>query len=122
MDLNPQPPAEWTAHGPYEVANHCLKTHSNILIMLNAWLDTKEDEENDCDWLTVNYWAARLRPLWVKTVDSGSSNSSDDAEESSSEDTVRTADDGVETLVVICNRSGEENGNSLRFPVKSCLI
>lgn len=97
MDLNVQPPAEWTLdEGPYEMADYCIAKKTNTLIMLNAWLDSGVDGNEDRDWQTLNYWAARLRPLWAKATGVSMPNSQKDAED--------------ETVVVICNRCGEENG------------
>ena len=99
MDLNPQ--SSWTIEGgPYEVADHCLETGSNLLILLNAWLDSKEEQDEEEDIWTMNYWATRLRPLWYRTH-----NSSNEADAQLPE----TPKD-VETVVVVCNRSGVENG------------
>jgi protein N-terminal amidase len=97
MDLNPAPPADWrSSTGPYEIAEHALLTRSNLLILLNAWLDSGEESHAKQDWHTLNYWAARLRPLWVGSPESERRDVSDGA--------------GKETVVVICNRSGTENG------------
>lgn len=96
MDLNCQPPSEWGLEtGPYEIADHCIDNQSNVLILLNAWLDSKEQEESDEDWRVLNYWAARLRPLWV-------------TEQSAESDPAQPAKDH-NTIVVVCNRCGEEN-------------
>lgn len=89
--------------GPYEMAEHCVRTETNVLILLNAWLFSgNEDGDGELradrrDWGTLNYWAARLRPLWSKE------GRSDNAQ-----------DTGRETKVVICNRCGEENGKRFR--------
>ncbi|TBU31794.1 carbon-nitrogen hydrolase [Dichomitus squalens] len=122
MDLNVRPPAMWDlARGPYEVADYCIAQKTNLLVLLNAWLDSKESPEEDTDWRTINYWALRLRPLWAKVVEAdvkaeaeqadGSDGDSDsdpapDDEATSSEG--RKA--GEELVVVVCNRCGEENG------------
>ena len=98
MDLNAQPPAQWTTiDGPYEIADHAAANRSNILVLLNAWLDSgiveeDETEEEGSDWSTLNFWASRLRPLWVNA---------------STRPDIET---GHETVVVVCNRSGTENG------------
>ncbi|KAF7364822.1 hypothetical protein MVEN_00352300 [Mycena venus] len=90
MDLNAMPPYDWTvAEGPYEVADFCLTRKTNVLVMLNAWLDSGEQPENDYDLHTIDFWARRLRPLWLE-----SSPTSQD------------------TLVVVCNRGGDENGKT----------
>ena len=104
MDLNPRSP--WTVEGgPYELADHCLETRSSLLILLNAWLDSENEEDREEDISTMNYWATLLRPLWYRKVD-----------ESNNE--VKKAPEDVETVVVVCNRSGIENGkrsNNLKF-------
>ncbi|KAI9443336.1 carbon-nitrogen hydrolase [Lactarius indigo] len=52
--------------GPYELADHCLTKGSNLLILLNAWLDSEKEEDRDEDLSTMNYWATLLRPLWYR--------------------------------------------------------
>jgi protein N-terminal amidase len=94
MDLNPQTPDWSVEEGPYELAQHCIETKTQTLLLLNAWLDSHEDSENDIDYGTLNYWALRLRPLWSReTLPRSTSNV-----------------DEHQTNVVICNRSGEEDG------------
>ena len=99
MDLNPHPPVEWTlSTGPYELADYCRsrsrKDRSNVLVLLNAWLDSRENEESKWDVRTVNYWAARLRPLWdVEHVDEK-----------------EAGEDSTETVVIVCNRCGADDG------------
>jgi len=107
MDLNPRSPWSFDG-GPYELAEHCLKTGSNLLILLNAWLDSGRDQEQEEDFSTMNYWATLLRPLWdrVGSTSTGSSN----GEGSPSEPPREPGD--TETVVVICNRSGSENGST----------
>jgi len=108
MDLNCQPPADWTLEtGPYEIANYCIDQRSDVLILLNAWLDSGRDPESDEDWGVLNYWASRLRPLWARKE----------------EDEVDNSQEGRETVVVVCNRCGEENetlfaGSSAMFSMK----
>jgi len=108
MDLNPQIP-EWTSEGgPFEIADYCLEKKSNILVLLNAWLDSKKEPEDERDWSTLNYWAVRTRPLWT---DGERDSTSSDSNDSSPPRTQSVLDnEGHETIVVVCNRSGEENG------------
>lgn len=110
MDLNPHPPADWTlAGGPYEIADYCRlsdpgkpKKRTNILVLLNAWLDSQTEMETKWDVSTLNYWVARLRPLWDREHD---------ISRTDKEDEEQTADaHEKETIVVICNRSGDDNG------------
>ncbi|KAF8644683.1 hypothetical protein AX16_008343 [Volvariella volvacea WC 439] len=107
MDLNPRPEATWTLEGPYEIADDCVKHKTNLLVMLNAWLDSGEEKEEKHDWQTLNYWGARLRPLWVnKEMEMRSDEGVEEDEDSGDTD-----GDGVpETIVVVCNRTGHENG------------
>lgn len=109
MDLNPKSPS-WTFDGgPYELADHCLKTESGLLVLLNAWLDSEEEKDMEEDISTMNYWATLLRPLWYRMGNNG-----EDAEsQNTSEDS--------ETIVVVCNRSGTENGaHSLYSRSREC--
>ena len=92
MDLNVQKPLEWISiEGPYEIASHCIAERSNLLILLNAWLESPEDVGEHHAWSTMNFWAHRLRPLW-------------EAREGLS------ADGRQGVNVVVCNRTGKENG------------
>jgi protein N-terminal amidase len=94
MDLNVKRPAEWKSiEGPYEIASHCIAEKSNLLILLNAWLESPEDAGDDQAWATMNFWAHRLLPLW-KPQEGASTN------------------DQRDVGVVICNRTGNENGES----------
>ncbi|CAL1713026.1 unnamed protein product [Somion occarium] len=100
MDLNSQPPAEWSlVDGPYEIADHCVEQNVDVLILLNAWLDSGEEPDEQRDWHTLNYWALRLRPLWV-----------DHDKISSDQQALHVQ--AKETVAIICNRSGEENGET----------
>ena len=118
MDLNVQPPATWDfALGPYEVAEYCIAQKTNLLVLLNAWLDSKESREDDTDWRTINYWALRLRPLWAKVVEADTkaeAEQHDGSDESDSTGEHTTGSEGrkpgEELVVVVCNRCGEENG------------
>lgn len=108
MDLNPHPPNYWASReGPFELAEYCRnkneKPRTNILVLLNAWLDSKADMHNqDVDMQTVAYWTARLRPLW----DNDHNATENDVTSTDRKD----VDSHAETIVIICNRSGEENG------------
>jgi len=144
MDLNPQPPAECGTAGPYELADHCVKHKSKLLVLLTAWLDpdsdvapddkdsgpqdeaVKEDEEGDSSddeepqWSTLNYWSARLRPLWRSDGRRRGSNEtiySNESAEGEKDEYEEAVDDEEieekaphETIVVACNRTGKENG------------
>lgn len=117
MDLNTQPPALWTLDGPYEIADFALEKKANMLILLNAWLDSGEESEEAKDWRTLNFWAARLRPLWAGTTElederEGEDSDSDTHSELRGDSETDTTALGHETIVVICNRSGRENGKS----------
>lgn len=79
------------------------------MILLNAWLDSGEDVEDEICSSTLDFWAARLRPLWAKhELDISDSDSEDSGEHETGSQIESEA--GEETLVVICNRCGEENG------------
>ena len=92
MDLNVQKPFEWKSLGEqYEIASYCIAEKSNLLILLNAWLESPEDIGEDHAWTTMNFWAHRLRPLWEPREGV-------------------PIDDQGETNVIVCNRTGSENG------------
>ena len=83
MDLNP-----WEFRAPpnhYEFANFVLVNDIQLVLLPMAWLKSADDEldVNEPGISTLTYWAARLEPL-VK--------------------------DAKTRTVVICNRTGEENG------------
>lgn len=100
MDLNVQKPLDWeTIEGPCEIASYCVAEKSNILLLLNAWLESPEDSGDSHAWTTMNFWAHRLRPLWEP------------------QEGVST-NDRREINVVICNRTGNENGK--KFCGSSC--
>ncbi|KAF9066467.1 carbon-nitrogen hydrolase [Rhodocollybia butyracea] len=102
-DLNATEGEVWRIEsGPYELADYAVSQNADTLILLNAWLDSGTEKEEETDWYTLNYWAARLRPLWVGDDVTSEENRSNEATE-----------DGKETIVVVCNRTGEENGKSL---------
>ena len=97
MDLNPYPSGWTLENGPFELADYCLSQNTNTLLLCNAWLDSGGSEEDDTDYQTVRYWAARLRPLW----DSGNNSSHDANSELSAKRDIP---------VIICNRTGAEEG------------
>ncbi len=116
MDLNTQPPAIWSLKGPYEIADFALEKKANVLILINAWIDSGVEPEEAKDWSTLNYWAARLRPLWARTEepeDEGDSSGSDSDSEPHERPVASDSTLGHETTVVICNRAGKENGTIL---------
>ncbi|KAL9111398.1 MAG: hypothetical protein Q9187_007929 [Circinaria calcarea] len=86
MDLNPHRfVSPWT---DYEFASHALSTHASLIILSTAWTTTLPDENlsslaKQPDLSTLSYWLSRLKPL----ID---------------------ADDGVERIAVIGNRTGRE--------------
>jgi protein N-terminal amidase len=108
MDLNPRAP--WSIDGgPFELADHCLKTGSGLLVLLNAWLDSEQEQDMEEDFSTLNYWATMLRPLWYRMGDR-----SNEGEESEDAGLPQSIPEDPETVVVVCNRSGVENGGA--FP------
>lgn len=74
--------------GPYEIAEYCIENNVDTLVLLCAWLrSTYFDElgvDQPSDTNTLNYWIARLRPLWHAGTD--------------------------KYTVIICNRTGTERG------------
>lgn len=121
-DLNVQDPAVWESleEGPYELAQHCIRSGTRLLILLNAWLHPDEDGEvsdsdsADCttseqkegtdemepSWEVINYWAMRLNPLWATIQEATHENEKKPGE-------CRIPN---ELLVLVCNRFGNEGG------------
>jgi protein N-terminal amidase len=113
-------PNSWSStNGPFELADYCLEHEVNVLVMVNAWLDSgvvdasgsEEPENLEADFHTLNYWANRLRPLWARQqleADSGEARDGKAAESSAS------SSDGEldlrRSIIVMCNRIGEEKG------------
>ncbi|KAG6812297.1 hypothetical protein H0H92_003470 [Tricholoma furcatifolium] len=153
MDLNPHPPSDWeSAFGPYELADYCVQNETKLLVLLNAWLssgldengeeiegagnsgaagqgsgtgDGDDAESQESDWCTLQYWTARLTPLWKRdrrrrrsdeTIMSGSSSGSvgsADSEPKGGEMVAEEEDKPPhETIVAVCNRVGKENGKT----------
>jgi protein N-terminal amidase len=81
MDLNPQIDNWRLSEAPYELASHCISNKANVLILLNAWLDSEKDQNEAYDWSTLNYWAARLQPLWANDEENRSDDHDSESEE-----------------------------------------
>lgn len=91
-DLNVLSASSWSLdQGPFELADYTISTRSNVLVLLNAWLDSGQDRSADEDWHTLNYWSLRLKPLW----DPSSS----------------PTKECHKSVVIVCNRTGHENGS-----------
>ncbi|KIJ54807.1 hypothetical protein M422DRAFT_24696 [Sphaerobolus stellatus SS14] len=90
MDLNPFPSAVWTSldDGPYELAAYVKEQDTRLLVILCAWLDSKDDPAKRWDLRTADYWLTRLLPLWYAKNGTTSEK---------------------ETIVVVCNRCGSED-------------
>jgi hypothetical protein len=133
MDVNARPPAQWISpDGPYELADHCIENKTNLLVLLNAWLDSGTQDNGELiteestdsngeakegtstpDRQTLNFWAARLWPLWRRgTRPKGSTNGTAELDGHHEDGIMQQTQDGRshETIVVACNRTGEENG------------
>ena len=90
MDLNPFPPAIWNSReGPYELASFAIDNDTRLVIILCAWMDSRTHTEKPWDLKTVDYWVARLLPLWERTNNQQA---------------------GRDTIVIICNRAGLDGG------------
>jgi protein N-terminal amidase len=97
MDLNPR--ADMDDHA---LADHCAREGVRVLVLLNAWLDAAEDEAAQPGgagegWHTLAFWAARLRPLYAP------------------------GSEPHETLVVVCNRTGTEEGACVCVSPRRCF-
>jgi len=82
-------------------------------------------EDNEPDWYTLKYWTARLEPLWRRdgrrrgsneTVVSESTNGSEGNQPEAVAEAVEEEEEeekpSHETIVVVCNRTGNENGKT----------
>lgn len=109
MDLNPFTGGAWSyATGPFELASYCKETSSTkkrtrVLVVLCAWLDQMDDDASH-NLHVLDYWMARLKPLWMEN--------SGEAVGTNDEDQVSPSGNSAEdeTIVIVCNRCGEENG------------
>jgi len=91
MDLNPdRNVTSWSMEeGPFELADFVIKENARVLILICAWLDSKENSGSgaeDADTSTLRFWVARLDPLWKSHRG--------------------------DRVVLIANRCGEEDGLS----------
>jgi protein N-terminal amidase len=101
MDLNPAPEhADWPA--PCELASFALANRSRVLVIICAWLQSEGDPNSPWCLTTINYWLARLLPLWNK-----------DSPDLIPIDDYPAPEDHDETIVVLCNRTGLERGTPL---------
>ncbi|KAL4081138.1 carbon-nitrogen hydrolase [Scleroderma citrinum] len=123
-DLNVQAPAVWNSieDGPYELARHCVREGTRLLIMLNAWLKSDTDESEDegevaenglervspvgidgdsqqPDWSVLRWWAMRLYPTWARDRES---------EKVERNEHQTDAKGSQELMVVLSNRFGHE--------------
>ncbi|KIO05275.1 hypothetical protein M404DRAFT_15340 [Pisolithus tinctorius Marx 270] len=134
-DLNVHNSAVWNSleDGPYELARHCVREGTRLLVLLNAWLKarneddeggdegeakrTEEGEDNGDDdvelepnWETLNWWAQRLRPTWAHhhpTI------AEKEKEEQRTEHQINESSTEPKDLVVVaCNRFGDEGGKT----------
>ncbi|THU95464.1 carbon-nitrogen hydrolase [Dendrothele bispora CBS 962.96] len=129
MDLNVQPDVDWESldGDPYELADHVIAEKVDVLVLLNAWLDSglDPDSKNESDWATLHYWSERLKPLWYGSeppmLNEDGSYSWDDSEEDGDWEMEEGDDFGEdwstpshreksETVVIVCNRTGQEKG------------
>ncbi|KAI6098217.1 carbon-nitrogen hydrolase [Pisolithus sp. B1] len=48
-DLNVHKPAAWDSleDGPYELARHCIREGTRLLVLLNAWLKSRDEDEDE---------------------------------------------------------------------------
>ncbi|KIM28328.1 hypothetical protein M408DRAFT_139999 [Serendipita vermifera MAFF 305830] len=99
MDLNPGP-TTIELPAPCELASFALSNRSRVLVLLCAWLDSGQHPDTKWDLTTIQYWLGRLLPLW-----------STESEDLSPMNEYPVPDDHDETIVIICNRTGNERGS-----------
>jgi len=84
---------------PCELASFSLSKRSRVLVILCAWLDSGLYPGAKWDIMNIEYWRARLLPLW-----------STDSPYLRPMQEYPVPTDHDETIVVICNRTGTERG------------
>ncbi|KAG9036992.1 Carbon-nitrogen hydrolase [Tulasnella sp. JGI-2019a] len=96
MDLNPRPDSEWiTGRSPKELADYCIEDDIGLLILPCAWLDSEAETNYNIDLHNIDYWCRRLDPLFNE------------------ENTGTTR----ETIVVVVNRTGFEQGETVNVNI-----
>ncbi|KAI6108542.1 carbon-nitrogen hydrolase [Pisolithus croceorrhizus] len=124
-DLNVHKPAVWDSleDGPYELARHCIREGTRLLVLLNAWLKSRDEDEDEGegahdvdddddglepDWKTLNWWAHRLRPTWAHHPVTEK-----EYEDQRTVSQINGSGVGPKDLVVVaCNRIGDEGGKT----------
>ncbi|KAI6044875.1 carbon-nitrogen hydrolase [Pisolithus marmoratus] len=112
-DLNVHKPAVWESleDGPYELARHCMREGTGLLVLLNAWSKARDEADEDKDdgeaekpnWETLNWWAQRLRPTWAHHYPT----TENENEDQQIEHQINGSELG-DLVVVACNRFGDE--------------
>ena len=118
MDLNPHPPNMDDAPSPvYELAEFAVQKNARILVVLCAWLQSGDSSDSQWDILNINYWMERVRPLWerpeiLSVNHAGTSFPPPALGPGTTRETLEAVEDR-ETIVVISNRTGIEQGEYL---------
>ena len=121
MDLNPFTD-EWSYEdGPFEIASYCkivtpTKPQTRVLVILCAWLDGLEDDSAEYNTSVLNYWMMRLKPLWSNEdsrLDSDADQMDTVGDPDETEEALTASSDNEGTIVIVCNRCGEENGKTI---------
>ncbi|KAI6006458.1 carbon-nitrogen hydrolase [Pisolithus marmoratus] len=129
-DLNVHKPAVWESleDGPYELARHCMREGTKLLVLLNAWSKARDEADEDKDdgeaesteegkaynfdddndglepnWKTLNWWAQRLRPTWAHHYPTTENENEDQQTEHQI-----NGSEPRDLVVVACNRFGDE--------------
>ncbi|KAI5991139.1 carbon-nitrogen hydrolase, partial [Pisolithus albus] len=139
-DLNVHEPAVWDSleDGPYELARHCMREGTKLLVLLNAWLKARDDEEeeemsggegeaerteegegahsvdddNDDDGLEPNWKTLRWWAHRLRPTWAHHSTTTEQ-ENDDQQSACQINGSGPEDLVVVaCNRVGDEGGKT----------
>ena len=117
MDLNPHPPNMDDDPSPvYELAEFAVQKNARILVVLCAWLHSGYPPDSEWDTANIDYWTERVRPLWewpeISVNHAGTSIPPLALGPSTTRETLEAVEDR-ETIVVISNRTGIEQGEYL---------
>ena len=118
MDLNPQPSNTDDDPPPvyYELAEFAVQKNARILVVLCAWVHSGHSPDSQLDMINTAYWTERVRPLWerpeISVNHAGTSLHPPALGPSTTRETLEAVEDR-ETIVVISNRTGIEQGEYL---------
>jgi len=109
MDLNPQD-MDRDSFPVCELAEFAKQKNARILVVLCAWLHSGDSPDSQWDMTNINYWVARVKPLWKRQETSVNNEGTSPLLGPGTTSETSGAVEDRETIVVICNRIGIEQG------------